>query len=523
MNETRYEPTIDRQLFEEVYGAQPQAITWMTPVWNSDHSAIIDFEYVFSNEKGLEYLNLTSEQHNGLRVSNSPTLTDEFRKSVLAEMIEVYTSGKESRTNIYNAALNKYARVMRTRLRNGVLIVIEDRTEENRIIKQLEEKTRELQEQKTLLDNILLNSSNGISVSQALRDENGKVIDSLTILANDAAVRFIGLPREIYLTKKATEIEPGFMTSPYARACVHTLETGEPFVMQYFMQSTKRWLELTVSKLDCNHLIHIFTDVTPIKEAQLKLEQSVEELKRSNKALEEFAYAASHDLQDPLRKIETFSSRLKDELEQQLSETQHRLFDRIANATKRMTNLIEDLLAYSEAGASQASFKQTDLNEIADSVLQDLETVINETNAYIEKDPLPQIEADERQLRQLFQNLVSNAIKYRKPATTPEITIRHKEVGPGDAILNAFEEAPAAAYHLIEFGDNGIGFDQQQANKIFNVFYRLHGKSEYEGTGIGLAIVKKVVENHHGFIVAQSEPGKGSWFRILFPFQSLSQ
>jgi hypothetical protein len=137
MKETRYELTIDRQLFEELYGVLPQAVTWMKPVWNSDHSSIIDFEYVFSNEKGLEYLNLTADQHNGLRVSNSPALTDEFRKQVLAAMTEVYTSGKESRTNFYNAALNKYARVMRTRLRNGVLIVIEDRTEENRIIKQL--------------------------------------------------------------------------------------------------------------------------------------------------------------------------------------------------------------------------------------------------------------------------------------------------------------------------------------------------------------------------------------------------
>ena len=133
-----------------------------------------------------------------------------------------------------------------------VVVSILDVSENKNSIKQIEE-------QRNLLNSILQNSSNGISVSQVFRNDEGKVIDALTILANDAAVKYIGLPREIYLTKKATEIEPAVMDSPYYQACVKTLETGEPFVMQYYMQSTKRWLELTVSKLDDKELIHILT------------------------------------------------------------------------------------------------------------------------------------------------------------------------------------------------------------------------------------------------------------------------
>ncbi|HUC79591.1 MAG TPA: PAS domain-containing protein, partial [Flavisolibacter sp.] len=272
MNHPTYEPQLSQELFDELYGVQPQAVTWMKPLWEGNR--IVDFEYTYSNQDGLNYLNLTASEYKGLRLSTSPTLSDAMRKTAMEEMTGVYQNSKEHITDIYNPVLNKYARVMRTRLRNGILTVIQERTEENRIIKKLEEQTRELEEksrlleeQKNLLDSILTNSSNGISVSQVFRNESGKVVDALTILANDAAIKYIGLPKEIYLTKKASEIEPAVLDSPYYQACIKTLETGEPFMMQYQMQANGRWLELTVSKLDYNHLIQVFTDVTPIKEA----------------------------------------------------------------------------------------------------------------------------------------------------------------------------------------------------------------------------------------------------------------
>jgi signal transduction histidine kinase len=516
---TTYHPdiTLDRQLFDELYGVQPQAITWLRPIWNEERTAIVDFEYAYSNQQGLNYLNLTPAQHEGLRVSNSPTLTDDLRKRFMEEMIQVYMQGVVSKTNVYNPALNKYARVLRTRLRDGVLSVVQERTEENRMIRELEEKSRQLEEQKTLLDNILKNSSNGISVSQVFRDETGKVVDALTIMANDAAVKYIGLPREIYLSKRATEIEPAVMGSPYYQACIHTLETGEPFVMRYQMQSTGNWLELTVSKLDYDHLIQIFTDVTPIREAELKLEQTVEELRRSNGNLEEFTRAASHDLKEPIRKIHFFTERLKTALSGKLPEAEANLLHRIEIASARMNLLVDDLLAYAQLSSGSLLQEEVDLNQKIKTILSDLELMIAEKEAVVEVEPLPIVKGYRRQLQQLFQNLVSNAIKYNQPGVKPVVQIRSQKMTGAESGLEVLPEDREKEFYQISVTDNGVGFEQQYADRIFQVFTRLHGNSEYQGTGVGLAIAKKVVDNHGGYISAESSPGEGATFRVLLP------
>ncbi|HEV7332503.1 MAG TPA: ATP-binding protein [Flavisolibacter sp.] len=520
MNASHSDITLDRQLFDELYGVQPQAITWMKPVWDDKGAAIIDFAFVYSNLEGLNYLNLTQEQHEGLLLSNSPTLTDHLRKIFFEELIHVYLTGEVAKTNIYNPALNKYARIMRTRLRDGVLTVVQERTEENRIIRELEEKTRQLEEQKMLLDNILKNSSNGISVSRVFRDAAGKVVDALTIMANDAAVKYIGFPREIYLTKRATEIEPAVMTSPYYQACIRTLETGEPFVMRYQMQSTGKWLELTVSKLDDDHLIQIFTDVTPIREAELKREQSVEELRRSNESLEEFTRAASHDLKEPIRKIHFFTERLKTAMEGKLSEAEGGLLQRIENASARMNLLVDDLLSYAQLNSGTLIPEEIDLNQKIKTILADLELMISEKGALIELGPLPTVRGYRRQLQQLFQNLLSNAIKYSRPGIKPLVQISSQIVTGAASGMEVLQEDRDKTFYRITVKDNGVGFEQQYADRIFQVFTRLHGNSEYQGTGVGLAIAKKVVDNHGGYISAESAPGEGATFRVLLPMVS---
>ena len=517
MNTSHSEITLDRQLFDELYGVQPQAITWMKPVWNKAKTAITDFEYVYSNREGLNYLNLTQEQHDGLLLSTSPTLTDHLRKIIFEELIQVYLIGEDSKTNIYNPALNKYARIMRTRLRDGVLTVVQERTEENRIIRELEEKSRQLEEQKMLLDNILKNSSNGISVSRVFRDENGKVADAQTIMANDAAVKYIGFPREVYLTKRATELEPAVMDSPYYQACIRTLETGEPFVMRYRMQSTGKWLEITVSKLDDNHLIQIFTDVTPMREAELRLEQSVEELRRSNESLEEFTRAASHDLKEPIRKIHFFTERLKAAMQGRLSEAEGGLLQRIENASGRMNLLVDDLLSYAQLNSCTLVLEHIDLHQKIKTILSDLELMISEKEAQIEVSALPTVRGYRRQLQQLFQNLLGNAIKYSQPGIKPLVQIGSQNVTGAGSGMDVLPEDLEKQFYLITVKDNGIGFEQQYADRIFQVFTRLHGNSEYQGAGVGLAIVKKVVDNHGGYISAESAPGEGATFRVLMP------
>jgi len=393
--------------------------------------------------------------------------------------------------------------------KDTLVVSIEDITSQKQF-------TKKIEEQRNLLDNILRNSSNGISVSRVIRDENGEVIDALTILANDAAVKYIGLPRETYLSKKATEIEPAIIGSPYYEACIKTLKTGKPFVMQYQMESTGRWLELTVSRLDNEHLIQIFTDITPIKEAQLQLERSVEELKRSNESLEQFAFAASHDLKEPMRKIELFSNRLKERLRNKLEPEDEDYLNRIFSSMRRMNSLIDDLLMYSYVSKESDTTETIDLNERVRLVLEDLELQIQEANAVVTICALPSVKGNRRQLQQLFQNLIGNAIKYRKADVQCEINIFSRLIN-GDEVIPGKIEKENKEYELIEVKDNGIGFEQEHAEKIFNMFTRLHGNAEYKGTGVGLSIVEKVVQNHHGYIWAESRPGEGATFKVLLP------
>ena len=379
------------------------------------------------------------------------------------------------------------------------------------------ERTAELESQKNLLDNILTNSSNGISVTEMIRDEQGRIVDAVTIMANEAAVRYTGLPREIYLTKTAVELDPDILESPYGQVCLKTLEDGTPALIQYYLDITGRWLELTISKMDDDHLIHIFTDVTPIKEAQLQLEKTVEELRRSNANLEEFAYAASHDLKEPIRKIHFFSDRIKTSLLDRMNQEEKRAFDRMEIASKRMSTLIDDLLTYSQVSIQPKMLEEINMNHVISMVMEDLDLEIEEKNAELVVEPLLPALGHQRQLRQAFQNLIGNALKDSQPGKPPVIHIR-SEVKPGKAIgLSLSQTDQQKNFHVYTVQDNGIGFEQKDASRIFNVFTRLHGNTEYRGTGVGLSIVRKVIENHHGYVEAESSPGEGATFRIYLP------
>ncbi len=230
------------------------------------------------------------------------------------------------------------------------------------------------------------------------------------------------------------------------------------------------------------------------------------ELQRSNANLEEFAHAASHDLKEPIRKITFFSHQLKDQLADRLRENEEFSFGRIEHATERMGNLIDDLLLYSHVSQRPLETEAIDLNQKLQRVLEDLELDIQEKKAVVNVGKLPVVQGYRRQLQQLFQNLISNALKYSKADVPPQINIT-----AGVVKLEGKE------YNVINVEDNGIGFDQQYEDKIFQMFSRLHGKSEYSGTGVGLSIVKKVIENHNGFIQVQSEVAKGSTFMIHLP------
>src|SRR5690606_38518333 len=235
---------------------------------------------------------------------------------------------------------------------------------------------------------------------------------------------------------------------------------------------------------------------------------------RMNKELESFTYISSHDLQEPLRKIQTFISRIFDMDYDELSESGRSYLRRTQSSAKRMQLLIQDLLSYSRLKQDVYPIENTDLHSIMIDVRNQLNEEIQESGAEIVLSGIGEIPAIKSQLRQLLVNLVSNAIKFRKPDIVPHIQI---DVSLVDSTSLTFADPPQGRYHKISVSDNGIGFDMQYKARIFEVFQRLHTKDVYSGTGIGLAIVKKIVENHQGYFTAESVLNEGAVFEIYLP------
>lgn len=256
-------------------------------------------------------------------------------------------------------------------------------------------------------------------------------------------------------------------------------------------------------------------DVTHQRNIAEDLKNKVEMLYNSNKELEEFAYVASHDMQEPLRKITTFSSRLMEKYRDVLTGDGALYLSRMTASAENMRMLINDLLEFSRISNAQQPFSEVDLNVVARQVKMDLELVVEETGTHIKAGMLPVLDAIPTQMKQLLTNIVSNAIKFRKQGVSPVITIEATEA---NLITKAKHELQKdEVYYKIEISDNGIGFEEEYAGRIFNVFQRLHGKSEYPGSGIGLAICKKILEHHNGVIYAESMPGVGSKFVFIIP------
>jgi light-regulated signal transduction histidine kinase (bacteriophytochrome) len=256
-----------------------------------------------------------------------------------------------------------------------------------------------------------------------------------------------------------------------------------------------------------------------MKSYQRELQQNIFLLNKTNQELEQFAYVASHDLQEPLRKISTFSDRLQMKYKSMLPEDANQLIERMVSAVSRMRVLINDLLMFSRAGRLTAeSIKPVDMTTVLEEVLVDLELPLEEKNALVNYDQLPIIEGSDTSFHQLFQNLLANSIKFASPERRLEINIHHRIVA-GKELEIVKESRAHEKFCRISIDDNGIGFDQAYAERIFLIFQRLHGISEYSGTGIGLAICKKIVDSHHGFIQAYGASDKGATFVIILPLK----
>jgi PAS domain S-box-containing protein len=289
---------------------------------------------------------------------------------------------------------------------------------------------------------------------------------------------------------------------------VKMLKAGHPFEYEYRIHNKAgevRWImESLVSIVyhDSRATLGNYIDITERKRAEEAQKQTLAELERSNQELAQFAYVASHDLQEPLRMVASFTQLLSRRYKGQLDEDADEFIRFAVDGVTRMQNLINDLLAYSRVGTRGNVMEATDINFLMERICADLSASIEESGATVTKTDLPTLAVDPLQFGQLMQNLIANAIKYRAPGRSPEVTV------------SAVREEHAWHFAV---RDNGIGIDPEYFDRIFIIFQRLHGKEDYEGTGIGLAICKKIVERHGGRIWVESEPNNGSAFHFTVP------
>ena len=302
------------------------------------------------------------------------------------------------------------------------------------------------------------------------------------------------------------------------------LNRGESFPLIRYRVIKKDTLEVRhfrttakmfIDRLNNKNIIGTTQDITEDYNKTQLIKLRNKELEQNNKELTEFNHVASHDLQEPLRKIQTFISRIEDKERENLSETAQGYFGKIQEASNRMRILIDDLLQYSRTNRSEKKFEIIDLNVVANNAIIELSESIADKKAKVQFEKLHQISAIPFQLEQLFINIISNSLKYSKPDEPSVITITTRRIKAYKA--PKLKDNTKKEYIKIVIKDNGLGFEQKYAKKIFLLFNRLHGKNEFPGTGVGLAICKKIVENHKGYIFAKGKPDEGAVFEIYLP------
>jgi PAS domain S-box-containing protein len=365
---------------------------------------------------------------------------------------------------------------------------------------------------------------------ETILDSSGELI-----AAYDRETRFLafnrtceetyGVKKKDVLGKKLLDVFPSSSGSQMYHDLIQALAGNTIRSHEVMSTVTKRYYEtLFVPLLDKNKQTYAVLvtahDVTDHMETQHEIKTANEKLTKMNEDLLQFAFIASHDLQEPLRKIQIFSGRLRDTQGDKLDESGLVYVNKIIKVSQRMSELVSGLLAYSRTSRDKNQFQKVDLNEILNNVLYDFELMISQKHAVVDCFDLPQIDAIPLQIQQMFFNIISNSLKFISNRE-PHIAIKCTPLLAEE--VYTFNLSKDQEYVKISVADNGIGFKQEYADQIFNLFYRLNGKSEFEGSGIGLSICKKIVNNHHGAIYATSSEGKGTTIHVILPIQQVDK
>ncbi len=499
MNEEAAERKKAEDLVNGVLNSSISGIIAFRSIRN-DEGNITDFEIILANPSASRYVMGHYDMAPNRNVAGSlmsEIFPHNFEDGLFQKYVDVVENNSSFRMQHHSSASSKWLYITGVRFQDGLVITFDDITER----KLAEER---IQRSESLYRTFAKNMPNSLIF---LFDK-----DLNCTLADGSAFDMLKLKREDFVGRKFVNTFDAYYIKLLLPLFEKTLK-GEESTLEVKMRGMLfKVHNVPIRNADGDIFagMCVAQDITDVKNYERELKQHIEELNNSNRELEQFAYVASHDLQEPLRKIRAFGDRLISKYMDVIGDDGRNYIERMQNASARMQKLIDDLLTFSRISRTQEPYEPVDFNKVVQEVLNDLEIAIESKQVQVHVGQLPVLHARTGQIRQLFQNLISNAVKFSRDDVQSEIHI--------DSQVLEKERKPNKLVR-IRVRDNGIGFDEKYADKIFIIFQRLHGKTEYEGTGIGLAICKRIVENHNGSITAYSHPGKGATFEIILPLK----
>ncbi|XWW46331.1 PAS domain-containing protein [Fibrella sp. USSR17] len=486
---------------------------------------IVDFRYRLTNRMNSYLTGYTDEYLIG---QDLLTLFPRFKgtefETALRETVETGRTQHMILT-YYTERPDGWFDAQFSRVGDGVLMTFMDVSEQHKA--QLAQK-----EQADLLQMVINAQPSGLVLYRALRKKDadgqpGEIFDFVIELVNSAKLKTSKRTMNQLIGKRMLVLFPDEEGQAFFDLVAEVATTGvaKEWVLPTIVDGVYSWFKSSLIRHG-DLVLFTFLDVSELKNQHKALEVANTELRRSNDNLQQFAYVASHDLQEPLRKIQSFGDLLANNYAVLLDDNGRDMIRRMQLAAQRMSTLITDLLNYSRVSTQRSPFEPISLTRLISTVIDDLYVAVKESDAVFDYSDLPVILGDRAQLSQVFRNLLLNAIIFHRPNVPPVVRITVQKVAPADLPTMVLQSDMSMTnegsgniqfFHEISIKDNGIGFDEKYLDRIFQLFQRLHSKTAYPGTGIGLSICRKVIENHKGTITASSKPGQGATFRVYLP------